>query len=196
MNLSRWKTLIREDLYRYEGAIGGRGFLQTWLREPGFRITFLMRTCSFTRSFAWTRFGVYHLSRWAYSRISIRYGVFIDFSTDIGGGLYIPHPCSIIVNRRCQIGRDCNLSQNNSIGISNRGERAGCPRIGDRVYIGPGAVVFGRIDIGNDAAIGANAVVTKDIPDHEVYAGIPAKRISTRGSQGYINHATSLCDSA
>jgi len=71
--------------------------------------------------------------------------------------------------------------------VSRRGERAGVPKIGDNVYIGPGVKMFGKIDVGDNAAIGANCVVTKDVPDYGVMVGIPGEVISFDGSIGYIN---------
>ena len=61
----------------------------------------------------------------------------------------------------------------------------GFPELGDNVYIGPGAKVIGNVKIGNNVAIGANAVVTKSFPDDSVVVGIPARLISTKGSVGY-----------
>jgi len=61
------------------------------------------------------------------------------------------------------------------------------PEIGDNVYIGPGAKIIGNIKIGNNAAIGANCVVTKDVPENGVVVGVPGRVISFEGSAGYIN---------
>ena len=107
-------------------------------------------------------------------------------TVNIGKGLYIPHAYGIVVHFETQIGKYCNLGQQVTIGTGGRGEKAGVPIIGDRVFIGPGAKIFGKIKIGNDVAIGANAVVTKDLPDNAVAAGIPAKIISYKGSQDFI----------
>jgi serine O-acetyltransferase len=85
------------------------------------------------------------------------------------------------------IGRDCNLSHGVTLGQANRGPRAGAPVVGDRVYIGPGAKLIGAVKVGCDVAIGANAVVTHDLPDKAVAVGIPAKVISYEGSAGYIS---------
>jgi serine O-acetyltransferase len=74
-----------------------------------------------------------------------------------------------------------------TIGQLNRGKRAGCPVIGDNVFIGPGAMIIGHIKIGDNAAIGANCVVVEDVPAHAVVAGVPGKIISQEGSIGYIN---------
>jgi len=105
---------------------------------------------------------------------------------NIGGGLHVGHIGGIVVSPQAQIGRDCNLSQGVTIGVGGRGDKRGVPFIGDRVYIGPGAKLFGPIRIGNDVAIGANAVVCDDVPDNAVVVGMPAKIISMRGSQDFV----------
>ena len=85
-------------------------------------------------------------------------------------------------------GRNCNLSHQVTIGVSRRGARAGVPTIGDNVYIGPGAKIFGALSIGENAAVGANCVVTRDVPASGVVVGIPGQVISYEGSTGYINN--------
>lgn len=85
------------------------------------------------------------------------------------------------------IGKNCNLSQEVTIGITPRGERQGTPIIGDNVYIGPGAKIIGNVKIRNRVAIGANCVVTKDVPDNAVVVGIPGRVIAYQGSKGYVN---------
>jgi serine O-acetyltransferase len=64
----------------------------------------------------------------------------------------------------------------------------GTPTIGDNVYIAPGAKIIGNIKIGNNCAVGANAVVVKDVLEGTTVGGIPAKVISDTGSRGYINN--------
>jgi serine O-acetyltransferase len=64
----------------------------------------------------------------------------------------------------------------------------GYPILGDNVYIGPGAKIIGGIKIGNNVAIGANCVVTKNIPDNSVVVGIPGRVISQDGVTGYIDN--------
>jgi serine O-acetyltransferase len=60
------------------------------------------------------------------------------------------------------------------------------PVIGDRVYLGPGSKVIGGISLGNNVAVGANAVVVESVPDFGVAAGVPAKVVSLKGSSGYV----------
>lgn len=188
MTTREFRRLAREDLFRYDGRQGASAFLRAWRHEAGFRITFMMRLCRLLRACPPTRYGLYHIAAFLHRRSAVRHGVFIDPMTEVGGGLYLPHALNIVVNRRCRIGRNVNLSHGVTLGIANRGGKAGTPEIGDRVYIGPGAVIFGAIRIGDEAAIGANCVVTKEVPNRSVVVGIPGKVISNDGSDGYVNH--------
>jgi len=72
------------------------------------------------------------------------------------------------------------------LGRVNRGNKKGFPVIGNNVYIGPGAKIIGNVHIGNNVAIGANCVVTHDIPDNGVVVGIPGKVISWTARQGTL----------
>ena len=70
-------------------------------------------------------------------------------------------------SRKNDSGENCNISHGVTLGIADRGKNEGGPTIGDNVYIGPGAKIIGNVTVGNYAAIGANAAVTKDIPEME-----------------------------
>jgi len=119
--------------------------------------------------------------------VEITTGIDIPFTAKIGRGLYIGHFGQIILSTRTIMGECCNLSQGVTIGQAGRGSDQHTPIIGDRVYIGPGSKVFGKVSIGNDVAIGANAVVTKDLPDNAVAVGIPAKIINYNSSRDFVN---------
>jgi serine O-acetyltransferase len=107
---------------------------------------------------------------------------------EIGKGLFMPHAVGITIHIDAKIGENCNLGQHVTIGVGGRGKNSGTPKLGERVYVGPGACIFGPITIGNDVAIGANAVVTKDLPDNAVAVGVPAKIVSYKGSQDFIDY--------
>jgi serine O-acetyltransferase len=109
--------------------------------------------------------------------VRIAWGIALPRSARIGPGLYIGHFGGITISRRAVIGRDCNLSQGITIGVSGRGEKSGVPVIGDDVYIAPGACLFGKIVIGNNVKVGANAVIHKDVPDNAVVVMDPGFRI-------------------
>ena len=121
-----------------------------------------------------------------YNHYRYQLGIAISFVSEIGSGFYIGHFGGIVVYPQCQIGKNCNLSQGVTLGITHRGKNKGYPTIGDNVYIGPGAKIIGSVNIGKHVAIGANCVVTKDVPDNAVVVGIPGKVISYEGSHGYV----------
>jgi serine O-acetyltransferase len=114
-------------------------------------------------------------------------GIEIPFTARIGRGLYIGHFGQIILSPMAVMGEFCNISQGITIGQAGRGDEQYVPIIGNRVYIGPGAKLFGKLTVGNDVAIGANAVVTRDLPDNAVAVGIPAKVINYNSSRDFIN---------
>lgn len=118
--------------------------------------------------------------------IEMTTGIDLPPATTVGRGLYIGHFGGIIISDAAVIGENCDISQGVTIGVAGRGERRGAPRVGDRVYIGPGAKIIGPITIGDDAAIGANAVVVKDLPSNAVAGGVPAQIISMGGSGDFI----------
>jgi serine O-acetyltransferase len=179
--------LVSADLFRYGGAHGWLGFARTLIWEAGFRYTWVVRVGGFLRSQKWSRWGVYHLFKFWRHGLSLKLGIYLDFGTEIAGGLYIPHPYGIIVNRRSQIGENCNIAQHVTIGLKSRDPNKGCPVLGNRVYVGPGAVIIGGINVGDDVAIGANCVVVKDVPSRAVVVGVPGRVVSMRSSEGYIN---------
>ena len=86
-------------------------------------------------------------------------------------GLMISHIGTIVVNHEAKIGENCRLHVCVNIGT-------GSPQIGNNVYIGPGAKIFGKIRIANGIKIGANAVVNKDFyQEGKTIVGVPAKYI-------------------
>lgn len=118
--------------------------------------------------------------------MEIMTGISIPFTAKIGRGFYIGHFGGIIIGDQVELGEYCNISQGVTIGQAGRSGKQLSPVIGNRVYMGPGAKIFGGIKIGNNVAIGANAVVTKDLPDNAVAIGVPARVISYEGSQDFI----------
>ncbi len=117
--------------------------------------------------------------------IEILTGVELPNRAEIGGGVFMPHANGIVIHIDAKIGTNFNISQQVTIGVGGT-DPSGTPVIGDRVFLGPGAKVFGPITVGNDVAIGANAVVMRDVPDHAVAVGIPAKVISQKGSRELV----------
>jgi serine O-acetyltransferase len=115
-------------------------------------------------------------------------GICIPAGCEIGDGLYIGHFGTIFLPSRGRLGKNCSVSQGVTIGLAGWGEKRGAPTIGDRVYIGPHAIVVGKITIGDDAVICAGAVVTRSVPPRAVVLGNPARVISHEGSFEYITY--------
>lgn len=187
MSLDTLTQLVASDLYRHAGRADGRTFCQYLFASPGFKYSFWFRLAAWTSSHRSTPGCLSFLSGLMKHHLSIKYGISIPRTTQIGPGFYIGHFGGIVVHGSCRIGRDCNISQGVTLGQTNRGPKMGVPVIGDRVYIGPGAKVLGGVRIGSDVAIGANAVVVDDVPDHAVVVGVPARVVSYAGSVGYVN---------
>jgi serine O-acetyltransferase len=175
MNL---KEYVTSDLFRYTANINFKTFLKCYLATPGFNYLVWFRiTQRYNNIF----------TRFLLKRKMIKFGIEIHPNTKIGYGFYIGHWGGIVINEKTIIGNNCNISQGVTIGQVNRGEKQGTPTIKDEVYIGPGAKIIGKIIIGHNSAIGANAVVVKDVLPNTTVGGIPAKEISKIGSDGYTN---------
>jgi serine O-acetyltransferase len=187
MSYREYSHLVISDLFRHAGARGTVGFLRNIALTPGFQYDFWMRTASYLSGHPLLKFGTAQVARLALRHYSLKYCISIPWRTKIGPGFYIGHFGQIVVHDRSVIGRNCNISQGVTVGQANRGPRKGYATIGDNVYIGPGAKVVGNVKIGNDVAIGANCVVTKDVPDSAVVAGVPGRIISYEGSRDYVN---------
>lgn len=94
-------------------------------------------------------------------------GADIPVNSQIGGGLLLPHPNGIVVHPAARIGVNCLLFQQVTL--------AGAVTVGGHVDIGAGAKILGPLTIGDDAVIGANAVVTHDVAPSSTMVGIPAR---------------------
>jgi serine O-acetyltransferase len=188
MKFSVYKNLVLSDLYRLSGEKSFSSLLSNVFFGESFKYIFWMRTCRFVREKTWLKYSIYPIVLFMLQRYKYKFGIQIPISVDIGSGFYIGHFSGIFIYPDCKIGKNCNLSQGVTLGNANRGKNKGYPTIGDNVYIGPGAKLVGNVKVGNYVAIGANCVVTKDIPDNAVVVGIPAKIISYAGSDGYVNN--------
>lgn len=118
--------------------------------------------------------------------IEIITGISIPASVTIGPSFYIGHFGGIIINAKAILGANCNISQGVTIGVSGLGDKRGVPIIGNNVYIGANAVVAGKIQIADGVLIGACSLVTADAEEGAVLVGVPAVKISNKGSREYI----------
>jgi serine O-acetyltransferase len=105
-------------------------------------------------------------------------GVDIAPTVRIGPGLYIGHPGAVHIHEAVVMGVNCNLPHDVTMGIGGMGRRRGTPRLGQCVFISPGAKIYGSIEIGDYVVIGPNAVVTRSIPSCSVVGGIPGRIVA------------------
>ena len=168
LNLSSARLLIKmlDPIWKYQRSLRRHEYYANCCKKP------------------WQRpFAVYAALR--HRHYGIKYGISIPVNV-FGKGLNIAHIGTIIVNSHARIGDYCRLHAGTNIGTA-AGQLEAAPAIGNRVYIGPGAKIFGKIQIADGIVIGANAVVNKDFTEEEIsIAGVPAKKISDKGSQGLL----------
>jgi len=184
------KAYLAADLYRYEANVSAKAFLKHFLFTPGFNYTVWLRASVWSKSGGISKL-LYPFLKWRLLHSRYKYGIAIAEGTVIGPGIFINRFGGIYVHHYVVIGCNSNITHGTMLGYMNRGARQGSPVIGDEVFFGSGAKVIGNIHVGNGAAIGVNAVVTKDVPEYGVAVGLPAKVISTDGSDGYINRKAS-----
>ncbi|WP_161498748.1 serine O-acetyltransferase [Microterricola pindariensis] len=103
-------------------------------------------------------------------------GADLAWQSSAGSGLVLFHPSGVVIGPDVRLGRDCKIQQGVTLGGlgSSHGAPPASPTIGNRVAVGAGARVIGKIELADDCEVGANAVVTKSGPAGWVAVGIPA----------------------
>ncbi len=157
---------IREDWHTYDGDITRQGLWVMWVYRFGqWRYTIKQRFLRLPFSFVYKALKI--LSQ-------ILTGIELPCETQVGHRLIIEHFGGIIISGDAVIGDDVIIRNGVTIGLKRTG-MAGAPVIGNRVDIGVGAKLLGPIRIGDDAVIGANAVVLQDVPSNSLAVGVPAQ---------------------
>ena len=105
---------------------------------------------------------------------------------EIGGGLYLAHPLGIVVAPQCSIGRNVSFFSGVVLGINHLDKSRGGPVICSDVILYSGAKVLGLVRIGQAAVVGANSVVTKNVEDHMIVVGVPARPLRGRTEDDLI----------
>ncbi len=133
---------------------------------------------------------------WLRYRLSL-FGMKLGYTIGLnvfGPGLCICHIGTIVINGSSKFGSNARIHAGVNVGmcggVDEEGNWESCkaPTFGNNVYIGPGAKIYGEIHIGDNVAIGANAVVNKDIPDNVSVAGVPARIINHKGTINFFPH--------
>jgi serine O-acetyltransferase len=165
---SLWR-LVREDLATHRGD---------WTL-PGFRSVAICRFGQWRMRVRpkLLRAPLSFLYRQMFRRCRNTYGIELPYSVQLGRRVVIEHQGAIVIHGNCVIGDDCVLRQGVTLGNRYLDRPTEAPVLGQRVNVGAGAKVLGPVRIGDDAVIGANAVVLSDVPAGATVIGIPARPI-------------------
>ena len=155
--------------------------LSVILTYPGVKAVFMHRIANF---FAIAKFDLVARIISQFSRFMT--GIEIHPKAKIGKNLFIDHGMGVVIGETSEIGDNVTIYHmatlggiSPSINSDKQREIKRHPTLQDNVVVGSGAQVLGPITIGKNAKIGANAVVTKDVPENGVMVGIPAKNVGT-----------------
>ena len=155
--------------------------LSVILTYPGVKAVFFHRIANF---FSVAKFDLIARIISQFSRFLT--GIEIHPRAKIGKNLFIDHGMGVVIGETSQIGDNVTIYHMVTLGgispsINSNDQRGSKrhPTLMDNIVVGSGAQVLGPVVVGKNAKIGANAVVTKDVPENAVMVGIPAKNVGT-----------------
>jgi len=162
---------LKEDfqaIFERDPAVRGRW--EIILCYPGFHALLFYRfahACWTRRLFLLGRF-LSHLGRFCT-------GIEIHPGARIGRGFFIDHGMGVVIGETAEIGDNCTLYHGVTLGGTSWAKEKRHPTLGDNVVIGAGAKVLGPFRVGDNARIGANSVVVKEVPDNATVVGVPGR---------------------
>ncbi len=176
MTKQEYKALLRADYLRYSTDTSLIGRIKTKKMKPGYEWSCWYRKLCYQNSHKYLK-PLAFFTRLKFHNVSVKYGIDIpSHIPQIGAGFLIEHFSCIVIHTDAVIGKNVTIHQGIVIGTNDKG----VPVIEDDVNIGAGAAVIGPITVGKGAIIGANAVVTHDVPPNAIVAGNPAKVLRIR----------------
>lgn len=156
---------FRADLRGHRGRWGAQGLWALTIYRFG-------RRCMALRS-RWLRKPLSVVYNVLYKLVQILTGIELPREAEIGPGFVIDHSGGIVISGYAKFGAHCRIRSGVVVGLARVDEPC-APVIGNHVDIGTGAVLLGRITVGDHSLIGANAVVVKDVPPWSIAVGVPA----------------------
>jgi len=153
--------------------------------RPGFRAMAVYRFGAWCMGlrFRLLRAPLSRLHRFLYRYVRNVYGIELPCRTKVGRRCFIPHQSGIVIHPFSEIGDDCLIRQNVTLGAASRDKPAGAPKLGNQVHIGAGAVLLGNITVGDGAKINANAVVMTNVPEGAFVFNPPPKTLKNPRSK-------------
>jgi serine O-acetyltransferase len=187
------RAAFRDDLDRYvftverrHGATGPLLRLRTGLVSTGLWATTAYRLDHYVRYRLHLRLLCVLPSAFRKILVALT-GIDIDSRAHIGTGLKLGHGGPVIIGpvrmgKNCDIFHGVTLGESESTLDDSHYLRPVVPTLGDRVHVGPGAVIAGNVTVGDDAVVGANSLLVRDVPARGVVIGVPARLVSRKGS--------------
>jgi len=123
------------------------------------------------------------LARWLSTMARWLTGVEIHPAATIGRRFFIDHGMGVVIGETAEIGDDCTLYHGVTLGGTSWDKGKRHPTLGNNVVVGAGAKVLGPIRLGENARVGSNAVVVKDVPDGATVVGIPGRVVRAAGDK-------------
>ena len=160
---------LKHDVYAVYKTSGYTTIMTALKGNREFRILYYFRASNFFSK----NIFLAALIRSYYAKLSSNYCVTISPETKIGLGFRLGHIGNVIIHSKTIVGNNVTISQGVTIGKIHKGKFAGTPTFGDRIYVGPNAVIVGQINIGNDVIIAGNSFVNFDVPDNSIVLGNP-----------------------
>jgi serine O-acetyltransferase len=124
--------------------------------------------------------GLKWLARWVATIARWFTGIEIHPAATIGRRVFIDHGMGVVIGETAEVGNDCTLYHGVTLGGTSWQEGKRHPTLGERVVVGAGAKILGPIFIGDDARVGSNAVVVKDVPSTKTVVGIPGRIVKKK----------------
>lgn len=132
----------------------------------------------------------YFIARWISQRVLRKTGIEIHPGATIGKGLFIDHGSGVVIGETAEIGDNCTIYQNVTLGGTGKDTGKRHPTLGNNVMVGSGARVLGPFKVGDNAKIAANAVVLNEVPPNCTAVGVPARIVRKDGQK--VNNNSDL----
>ncbi len=168
---------LLDDIRAYQkNDPAARGVVEILLLYNGLHATIDYRIAHWLHNHK-LRFLARFVSQWS----KMWTGIEIHPAAKIGKRLVIDHGTGIVIGETTEIGDDCLLYQNVTLGGTGKDTGKRHPTLGDNVMVGAGAKVLGPFTVGNNVRIAANSVVLREVPDNATVVGVPGRivRISS-----------------
>ncbi len=169
-------TFLRELVRAYrERDPAARSYVEVVFCYPGFHAVLWHQL-----SHALWRGRLYFLARWSSHFARWLTGIEIHPAAKLGRRLVIDHGMGVVIGETAEIGDDCYLYHQVTLGVARTMGGKRHPTVGSNVIIGAGAKVLGPITVGDNARIGSNAVVVDPVPPDTTVVGVPAQPVDRK----------------